>query len=97
MSHTPKNWRVAPSITRDKLGDPIGFDVFDSNGDRVGYQLSEEDARLIAAAPELKEALEELMLAAGMMDKNARKHPAVVKAVCAAVLALAKCEPEAKP
>lgn len=54
--HTPGPWDYDGQ-------DAIGFEVFtrDESGevsDSVGYVSTEEDARLIAAAPELLEALQ---------------------------------------
>jgi len=79
---TKDPWEVRPSLVRDVLGQPCGFDVYDSAGDRIGYQLDGPTASLVAAAPEMREALE-VMLDAWLHDEEGRDEYNKARAVLA--------------
>ena len=74
MSHTPGPWYVSMKPDWDEDG-WIGVDVYDCDGgvfavvddepETIARPFCEADARLIAAAPEMLEALERLVEAAG--------------------------------
>ena len=70
MSHTPGPWYVSLTPDRDEEGwvgpevydrDLGVFAVLDGEPETIAQPWSEADARLIAAAPEMLEALERLV------------------------------------
>lgn len=58
--HTPGPWMV----TEDHMGEPDRKDVVAVNGGLIATDLEENDARLIAAAPELLEVLKHIVASA---------------------------------
>ena len=74
MTHTPGPWFVSMKPDWDEDGG-MGPDVYDCDGgvfavvddepETIARPFCEADARLIAAAPEMLEALEHLVKAAG--------------------------------
>ena len=80
IKHTPAPWRVSsesPRIIKKDyraIGSDAGFLIASTMGnDNSGFYASEQEAdanaRLIAAAPELLEALEELITATQHLDQ----------------------------
>ena len=65
VTHTPGPWKAAPTFVENEntfwgiYAPAVCPKQF--NGERVGKVLNEADARLIAAAPDLLEALRELV------------------------------------
>jgi hypothetical protein len=109
-AHTPSPWRqFAPEV--DGVIDPnyrevcAGREFFTAESPQSGFHfralMTEADARLIAAAPDLYRALDALY-EAYVVDLHGRKtcdcDPSVTRATCAPCLAraaLAKVNPDA--
>lgn len=71
--HTPGPWQYWPSIGQvNRPGDPNQICNIPPNGDKKPADENDANARLIAAAPELLEALE--------MVVNIATHPKATKA-----------------
>ncbi len=71
MTHTAGPWRMQPTSMKGQYL-VQGGDI--RSGDGFSLQFSESNARLIAAAPELLEALEDLILDAEKQMKNPSHH-----------------------
>jgi hypothetical protein len=71
--HTPGPWRAAPEWI-EVHDDLIPIVVASASAERVGYALNADDARLIARAPAMRDALEAVLLfyAAPRWDDEAR-------------------------
>jgi len=78
MTHTPGPWYVSLTPDRDEEGwvgpevydrDLGVFAVLDGEPETIAQPWSEADARLIAAAPEMLEALERI-LAEGLTEET---------------------------
>lgn len=88
--HTPGPWKVTYGEFTEK---GVKYEI-----DMPDQRLTAFDARLIAAAPDLKEALEELVAAQDANDEGWFDSPKMRDvAMQKARTALAKCAPEKKP
>lgn len=88
----PRPW----SYEVHELSEGYSGIVYDASGHRVGTDhLSEEDAAVIAAAPDLLEALTELVLYHDVPDSA--QDPVVKPLLRAAFAAIAKASPQPVP
>jgi hypothetical protein len=68
FKHTPGPWVVCPDLTTDYL-----FNIYDQDKNIVHDRNMEADANLIAAAPDLMDALDSIFNGSGMTGGNMDK------------------------
>lgn len=86
IKHTPGPWEIIPALPHEEIegafiafasvegADGMPVCVFgDGSGSGTMFE-NEADYRLIAAAPEMKEALEEALMALSMAEAEARRY-----------------------
>ena len=86
--HTPAPWRVIGSAVRAERGDEIAYvqrTTFFNSDDlmeapHVDHKQAQANARLIAAAPELLEALEYIVTGVVSPEGRRRAEAAIAKA-----------------
>jgi len=77
--HTPGPWNMVDEDKRIAIGvglveGPNGYDVAEVYNDDCPREVGEANARLIAAAPDLLEALQEVCRPYGMLDIVVSEH-----------------------
>lgn len=82
MTHTPGPWEVGSFSSVNAISDTnVKFRIADATNEYIGIDQSDANARLIAAAPELLEALEEIVSKENHWDGNLTK---AIKAIAKA-------------